>query len=61
MMRQFLIASAAALLAAVATVAAAGGKDEPKPTVKFARTWEAAIAEGKALNVPIVVHSHGFY
>jgi hypothetical protein len=60
-MRQFLIASAAALLAAVATVAAAGGKDEPKATVRFAKTWEAAVAEAKDLNLPLVVHSHGFY
>jgi hypothetical protein len=61
MIRQSLIASAAALLAAVATVAVAGGKPEPKPTVNFARTWEAAVNEAKTLNVPIVVHSHGFY
>jgi hypothetical protein len=60
MMRQFLIATTAAVLAAVATVAVAG-KDEPKPTVKFAKTWEAAVQEAKDLNVPIVVHSHGFY
>lgn len=61
MMRQFLIASAAALLAAVATVATAGGKDGPKPTVRFAKTWEAAVAEAKELNLPLMVHSHGFY
>jgi hypothetical protein len=60
MIRQTLIATAAALLAAVATVALAG-KDEPKPTVAFARTWEAGVAEAKTLNLPIVVHSHGFY
>lgn len=60
MMRQFLIASAAAVLAVVATVAVAG-KDDPKPTVRSAKTWEAAVAEARDLNVPIVVHSHGFY
>ncbi|MCE9635062.1 MAG: hypothetical protein K8T90_05085 [Planctomycetes bacterium] len=66
MMRSFLIATAAAVVAAFATVAvettaAAGGKPEPKPTAVFAKTWEAAVAEAKDLNVPIVVHSHGFY
>ena len=35
--------------------------DKPKPTVEFAKTWEAAVAEAKLLNVPLVVHSHGFY
>ena len=61
MMRQMLIATTAALLAVVASAALAGGKPEAKPTVKFAPTWEAAVAEAKELNVPIVVHSHGFY
>ena len=61
MFRQTLIATTAALLAAFATVALAGKSPEPKPTVEFARTWEAAVKEAKELNVPIVVHSHGFY
>jgi hypothetical protein len=41
--------------------ALAGGKEEPKPSVSLARTWEKAIEEAKTLNVPIVVHNHGFY
>jgi hypothetical protein len=41
--------------------ALAGGKEEPKPSVTFAKSWEAAIDEAKTLNVPIVMHNHGFY
>jgi len=40
---------------------AAQKKPKIKPTVTFAKTWESAIEEAKLLNVPIVVHSHGFY
>jgi len=36
-------------------------KPKIKPTVTFARSWEAAVEEARLLNVPIVVHSHGFY
>lgn len=39
----------------------AGAKGKVKPSVEYAKTWEAAVAEAKLLNVPIVVHSHGFY
>jgi hypothetical protein len=35
--------------------------EDLKPTVTFAKTWDAAVAEAKLLNLPIVVHSHGFY
>ena len=31
-----------------------------KPTVTFATTWDSAVAEAKLLNLPIVLHSHGF-
>ena len=34
---------------------------KPDPCVTFAKSWEAAVEEAKLLNVPIVVHSHGFY
>ena len=53
-----------ALLAAAVIAAptpAAPPKAKIKPTVEFARTWDAAVAEGKLLNLPLVVHSHGFY
>ena len=46
-------------IALLATTAVAGPK--VKPTVEFARSWDAAVAEAKMLNVPIVVHNHGFY
>ncbi|MFH0944690.1 MAG: hypothetical protein V2A76_05785 [Planctomycetota bacterium] len=36
------------------------GKPKIKPSVTYAKTWEAAVAEAKLLNVPIVLHSHGF-
>jgi len=51
---------------AVATLAlslgtgAALAKDKPKETVRFAPSWEEAVEEAKLLNVPIVVHNHGF-
>ena len=57
-----------AVLAAVLIAATAGSvavakdkKPEIKPSVTYAKSWEAAVKEAKELNVPIVVHSHGFY
>ncbi|MEM8885425.1 MAG: hypothetical protein AAGD14_15265 [Planctomycetota bacterium] len=44
----------------VSVVAIAGSKDKPKASVTYAKSWEAAVAEAKMLNIPIVVHSHGF-
>ena len=46
-------------VALLASLASAGPK--VKPSVRYAKSWEAAIAEAKLLNVPLVVHSHGFY
>lgn len=54
-------ATAAVTILAVPTAAFAPSKDKPKPTVEFAKSWDAAVAEAKLLNLPIVVHSHGFY
>lgn|GEM_PF-1954062 len=51
----------AALAAVVAVPARAGGKPEPVTSVTFATSWDAAVEEAQRLNVPIVVHSHGFY
>lgn len=45
----------------VGAEASAQKKPKIKDTVTFAKTWEAAVAEAKMLNVPIVLHSHGFY
>jgi hypothetical protein len=50
----------AAALALVATLGTAGN-EKPEPSVTYARTWDAAVEEARFLNVPIVVHSHGFY
>jgi len=49
-------------LAAVALVATVGtaGKTKVKPSVTYAKSWDAAVAEGKMLNLPLVIHSHGF-
>jgi hypothetical protein len=48
--------------AAFLTFVAAVGYAKPKieDCVNFAPTWEAAVEEAKLLNVPIVVHNHGF-
>ena len=45
-----------------ALIAAPGIAKKPKiePSVTYAKTWDAALAEGKLLNVPVVVHFHGF-
>ena len=50
----------AALL--VALIAAPGIAKKPKVTesVTYAKTWDAAVAEAKMLNLPLVVHCHGF-
>ena len=62
MFRPFLICAAAAVAGVVVASGAAVAKsDEPVTCVKLARTWEAAIDEAKTLNVPIVLHNHGFY
>lgn len=50
----FVAAAAAALLAA-------GKGAKPKPTVPLVRSWSDAVKEAKLLNVPIVLHHHGFY
>lgn len=55
------IVLALAACAVVGPLALAGGKPKVKETVNFAKTWEVAVAEAKLLNLPIVVHSHGFY
>ena len=50
------------LVAAVVSAVGAVGHAKPKlhDSVNFAPTWEAAVEEAKLLNVPIVVHNHGF-
>ena len=56
-MRKIMLAAAVMALVAIGLAA----KPKLKPTVAFAPSWEAAVGEAKLLNLPIVVHSHGFY
>ena len=34
---------------------------ELEPSVSYAQTWDAAVAEGRRLNLPLLVHVHGFF
>jgi hypothetical protein len=61
MSNKLLLIAAAGAALALPVLAAAAGKPKLKETVKFAQSWEAAIEEARLLNVPLVVHSHGFY
>jgi hypothetical protein len=49
-------------IAALVLAAAAAGYAKPGPhdSVEYAPSWEAAVAEAKLLNLPLVVHCHGF-
>lgn len=49
------------VLTALAGVTEAAAKEKIKPSVTYAKSWDAAVEEAKLLNVPIVLHSHGFY
>jgi hypothetical protein len=51
------------LLAAATGIlmAALPGDPKIKDSVQYAKSWDAAVAEAKLLNLPLVVHSHGFY
>ncbi len=60
-MKTTTLALAVTALAWAAAMGTALGKDEVKPFIKCPKTWEAAVAEAKQLNLPIVVHSHGWY
>ena len=52
--------TSAALLVALAAAPGIAKKPKIGPSVTYAKTWEAAVEEAKMLNVPIVVHFHGF-
>jgi hypothetical protein len=45
-------------VALLASASLAGPK--VKDSVNYATSWDAAVAEAKLLNIPLVVHSHGF-
>ena len=34
---------------------------KPKAAPEWMASWSDALSEGRALNLPIVVHRHGFY
>lgn len=52
MLRAFVVT---ALLAGVAFAG------PPRVGLRYARSWDRAVEDARALNVPIVVHRHGFY
>jgi hypothetical protein len=62
-MKHVFLAAVAALVVIVGAAgsAVAGGKPKPEPCVTLARSWDGAVEEAKLLNLPIVVHIHGFY
>lgn len=37
------------------------GNAKPKAAPEWMASWTDALTEGRALNLPIVVHRHGFY
>ena len=57
------IAAAVAFCVAggVAFVSAAVAGEEPIASVTYALSWDDAIEEAAACNLPLVVHRHGFY
>ena len=61
-MNRGLVAALGLGLALVAALPQTGlaGKTKIKPSVTFAKSWEAAVEEARLLNVPIVLHSHSF-
>ena len=56
-----LFATAAVVALATTLGTAGGGGEKPEPSVHWVKTWDAAVEEAKLLNLPIVVHNHGFY
>lgn len=45
----------------LAFTAALAGAREPDTRIHWAVSWDDAVTEAQALNMPIVVHRHGFY
>ena len=45
-------------VAMLTSLALAGPK--VKESVNYSKSWKDAVAEAKLLNIPLVVHSHGF-
>ncbi len=57
MMRRGIVACSVIL--ATGLVLANG--DKPKPTPRLVPVWDDAVIEGRVLNLPIMLHRHGFY
>ena len=55
-MKRFILMSAVLLL-----LIGGAGAGKPKHLIHWAESWEDAIMEARAINMPIVVHRHGFY
>ena len=47
--------------AVLALLIGGAGAGKPKQFIRWAPSWEDAITEARAINMPIVVHRHGFY
>ena len=47
--------------AALVLLLAAAVHAKPKAAPEWMASWSDALTEGRALNLPIVVHRHGFY
>jgi len=60
-MRKLLLLTLARGAVAAFGVAVGAGGAKPKPSVTYAKSWDAAVDEARLLNLPMVVHSHGFY
>jgi len=50
-----------AIVMACLAVAAAGKPKSMGAGVRWAASWDAAVEEARALNLPLIVHRHGFY
>jgi len=49
------------LVAVCLGTAAWAGKDPGADGLRWSPSWNAAVEEARALNLPIVLHRHGFY
>lgn len=49
------------LLLLLAGAASAGKGGPAARSVAYVSSWSDAVEEAKALNLPLVVHRHGFY
>ncbi len=50
-----------ALISAALALLIGGAGAGTKQFIRWAASWEDAITEARAINMPIVVHRHGFY